>query len=36
MSMGVLVIRCVGLVRAQSQIILEDIAYEMRRFFMIA
>lgn len=35
MSMGGLVIRCVGLVRAESQIILKNLVYNMRRYCVI-
>jgi len=36
MSMGGLWIRCVGLVRAEAQIIMKNLAYNMRRYCVLA
>jgi IS5 family transposase len=36
MSMGGLVLRCIGIVRARAQIILKNIAYNMRRYIHLA
>ena len=36
MSMGGLWIRCVGFVRAEAQIILKNLAYNMRRYCVLA